>query len=61
MRDSDIVGQIMAFENGELENTEVYALFQSLVDSGMIYSLQGSYQRVAQDLLLAGEITPPQK
>tara|TARA_R110000796_G_C14298699_1_gene404951 strand:+ start:297 stop:482 length:186 start_codon:yes stop_codon:yes gene_type:complete len=61
MRDSDIVGQIMAFENGELENTEVYALFQSLIDSGMIYSLQGSYQRVAQDLLLAGEITPPQK
>ena len=61
MRDSDIVGQIMAFERGELENTEVYALFQSLVDSGMIYSLQGSYQRVAQDLLLAGEITPPQE
>ena len=61
MRDSDIVGQIRAFESGELEDTEVYALFQSLVDSGMIYSLQGSYQRVAQDLLLAGEITPPQE
>jgi len=57
---TDIVGKIMAFEQGELENEQVYALFQFLLDSGMIYSLQGSYQRMAEDLLLAGVIDMPQ-
>lgn len=56
----DIVGQIVAFEQGELEDGEVYALFQFLLDSGMIYSLQGSYQRMAEDLLLAGVIEQPE-
>jgi hypothetical protein len=56
---TDIVGKIMAFEQGELENEEVYALFQFLLDSGMIYSLQGSYQRMAEELLLAGVIEMP--
>ena len=56
---TDIVGKIMAFEQGELENEQVYALFQFLLDSGMIYSLQGSYQRMAEDLLLAGVIEMP--
>jgi hypothetical protein len=55
----DIVGKIMAFEHGEMENEEVYALFQFLLDSGMIHSLQGSYQRMAEDLLLAGKIEMP--
>ena len=31
---TDIVGQIMAFEQGELDNEEVYSLFQFLLDSG---------------------------
>lgn len=57
---TDIVGKIMAFEQGELDNEEVYALFQFLLDSGMIHSLQGSYQRMAEDLLLAGVIAMPQ-
>ena len=58
-KSTDIVGKIMAFEQGELENEQVYALFQFLLDSGMIYSLQGSYQRMAEDLLLAGVIEMP--
>ena len=56
---TDIVGKIMAFEQGELNNEEVYSLFQFLLDSGMIHSLQGSYQRMAEDLLLAGVINMP--
>ena len=55
----DIVGKIMAFEQGELDNEEVYTLFQFLLDSGMIHSLQGSYQRMAEELLLAGMIHMP--
>jgi hypothetical protein len=56
---TDIVGKIMAFEQGELSNEEVHSLFQFLLDSGMIHSLQGSYQRMAEDLLLAGVIQMP--
>jgi hypothetical protein len=56
---TDIVGKIMAFEQGELDNEEVYTLFQFLLDSGMIHSLQGSYQRMAEELLLAGVIQMP--
>ena len=55
----DIVGKIVAFEQGELDNEEVYSLFQFLLDSGMIHSLQGSYQRMAEELLLAGVIQMP--
>ena len=55
----DVVGQIVAFEQGELENEEVFSLFQFLLDSGMIHSLQGSYQRMAEELLLAGKIEMP--
>jgi hypothetical protein len=56
---TDIVGKIMAFEQGELDNEEVYTLFQFLLDSGMIHSLQGSYQRMAEELILAGVIQMP--
>ena len=58
---TDIIGKIMAFEQGELSNEEVHSLFQFLLDSGMIHSLQGSYQRMAEDLLLAGVIQMPAK
>tara|TARA_R100000152_G_C6739157_1_gene163054 strand:+ start:663 stop:857 length:195 start_codon:yes stop_codon:yes gene_type:complete len=57
----DITNKIIEFENGNLPNEEVYALFQFLLDSGMIYSLQGSYQRMAEELLLAGKIEMPSK
>ena len=56
---TDIVGKIMAFEQGELDNEEVYSLFQFLLDSGMIHTLQGSYQRMAEELLLAEKIHMP--
>jgi len=49
--------QIIAFENGELDNDEIVALFQELCDSGLIYDLQGSYQRIAQQLVNEGLIS----
>ena len=55
----DIVEKIIAFENGEMENEEVFTLFQFLLDSGMIHSLQGSYQRMAEELILAGKVEVP--
>lgn len=53
----DVVGAIMAFEEGQASEEEVLTLFQHLVDTGLAWQLQGSYGRMAQSLLTAGLIT----
>lgn len=55
----DHVGQIIAYESGELDREETIELFQHLVDTGMAWSLQGHYGRTAQALIEAGEVTRP--
>ena len=52
----NLTTDIIRYENGELEMDEVIALFQALLDTGMINHLQGSYQRMAADLLADGTI-----
>lgn len=54
----DVVSQIMAFESGELDPDGVLDLFSHLIKTGMLYSLQGFYQRTARDLIRAGYLTP---
>jgi predicted RNA-binding protein with PIN domain len=51
---SNLVDRIIDYENGELENDAVVILFQELIDSGMVWSLQGSYGRTAMQLIEAG-------
>lgn len=53
----DLVGNIMAFESGELTDAEVITLFSVLIKSGQAWSLQGMYGRAAQGLIDAGLIT----
>jgi hypothetical protein len=45
------VSQIIAYESGELDEDEVVALFQHLIDTGVVWSLQGSYGRMAAALI----------
>jgi len=52
------IDKIIAFENGELDNEQTIQLFQELIDSGMAWSLQGSYGRTAKYLIDAGYCSP---
>ena len=47
---------ILAYENGELDHDGTVELFQQLVDSGLAWSLQGHYARMANNLIEAGEV-----
>lgn len=53
---SPSVDSIIAYEQGELSDQEIVYLFAELVQSGMAWSLQGSYGRTANDLIKAGWI-----
>ena len=48
------VDKIIAFESGELDEEGVIELFQELIDSGLVWKLQGSYGRTAKALIDAG-------
>ena len=50
----DQVSKIMAFESGELDFDATVELFQELIDSGLVWQLQGSYGRVARSLIKDG-------
>ena len=50
----DVVGKIMDFEAGEMSEEEIIGFFQELVDSGLAWSLQGSYGRTAARLIELG-------
>jgi hypothetical protein len=55
----DLVSAIIDYENGDASGGEVIALFQHLVNTGMVWQLQGRYGRTAVDLIEAGLVTVP--
>jgi len=48
--------RIIKFEQGDLEDHEIIAMFQDLLDNETVWQLQGSYGRTAQKLLDTGHI-----
>ena len=50
----DTVSSIIAFEQGELGEEDTIALFQHLINTGEVWSLQGFYGRTASDMIEAG-------
>jgi hypothetical protein len=50
----DCLYQVIAYEQGRLDEDETIELFQTLIDNGMAWKLQGHYGRVATDLIYRG-------
>ena len=54
------VNDIIAYENGDMQEEEVIQFFQELIDSGAAWTLQGHYGRMAQNLIEDGVCTLPE-
>ena len=50
----DLTSKIIDYEMGDLGMEDTIALFQELIDTGMVWSLQGTYGRTAVALIDAG-------
>jgi len=57
----DRIDQMIAWENGDLDEADTVDLFQHLVNTGQAWQLQGCYGRFAENLLLNGLIMTPEQ
>ncbi len=51
------IDQIIRYENGELDEEQTIEMFQQLIDTGLVWQLQGSYGRTAMNLIDEGFCT----
>lgn len=51
----DLLDDICAYEQGDLDDDQTIALFQHLIDNGMAWQLQGHYGRTAKAFIDAGQ------
>ena len=50
----DITQQLILYESGDLTDSQTIQLFQDLIDSGLVYMLQGHYGRTAEAFIADG-------
>jgi hypothetical protein len=53
-----LLGELFA-PRADLDRDEVISLLQDVLDSGVIFELQGSYLREAERLISAGKVANP--
>lgn len=46
--------EVIKYEAGDLNEDQTVALFQSLIDSGLAWSLPANYGKIASDLIALG-------
>ena len=49
-----MINQVIAYEQGELDEEGIIEMFQQLINSGLAWGMQGSYGRTAKALIDAG-------
>ena len=59
MNSNSITERVVSYEQGELDQDQTIQLFQELLNSGLVWKLQGHYGRLAYQLVEAGLISPP--
>jgi hypothetical protein len=55
----DLVEKIQKYEEGNMPGDEMVIFFQELVNSGLVWNLQGHYGRMAELLIEHGDIVSP--
>ena len=53
----NVVNFIMDYECGELTEDEIVEGFQEMINIGIVWNLQGHYQRMANELIKEGYCT----
>ena len=55
----NLTDKIIRFEEGAMQEDEVISFFQELVNTGLVWNLQGFYGRTAVNLIESGLVTVP--
>lgn len=53
----DTAGFLLEFECGDVEEERLIEGFQHLIDTGLVWKLQGMYGRMAEKLIESGRCT----
>ena len=53
----EMIEDIERYENGEMNEEQEIEFFQSLLDTGIIFSLQGHYQRQMDRMIENGDVS----
>jgi len=59
MKHGDFINDVIKYEEGNMTDEEIISFFQYLVDSGIAWTLQGHYGRMAMHLIEEELITAP--
>jgi hypothetical protein len=51
---NQVIDKIVAYELGDMNEEETIEFFQELMDTGLVWNLQGHYSRAAQAMVDAG-------
>ena len=57
MLDKVSVNDIINYENGDMSFDQMVVFFQNLIDTGLVWKLQGHYGRTASSLIDDGHCT----